>query len=189
VIHAPVLLAEWRLEPDAGRRLVYRRGSLTPPGGVPDLSGFAGLSRAFTGEEAGRASTLLFAALLLTGIAVGLWRWTARETISRFSARHLSGTLLGLVSFAIAVAALINLAEVLRHEYRFAPREVTLLAPVQQAGNTLSVEVANVADRATVAGFLADSWPAWLALFVWGYARITSRHAFKPAGRLLGWLL
>src|SRR5882672_5413409 len=29
IVNAPVMLAEWRLEPDTGQRLVYRRGSLT----------------------------------------------------------------------------------------------------------------------------------------------------------------
>jgi hypothetical protein len=189
VLKAPVMLAEWRLEPDAGRRLVYRRGSLTPPGGVPDVSGFAGLSRTFTGEAAERARTLLFAALLLTAIAVWIWRWTARETGSRFSARHVSGLLLGLVSFGIAVAAFVTLADVFRHQYQFAPRDVTLLAPVQQAGNTLSVELANVPDRGTVSGSLADGWPALLALLVWGFVGITARAGFKPIGGLLGWTL
>ena len=46
---------------------------------------------------------------------------------------------------------LIQLAEVFRHGYRLLPRDVTLLAPVQQANNPLTVEVANVADQATVA--------------------------------------
>src|SRR5205823_618621 len=166
LIDAPVMLAEWRLEPDAGRRLVYRRGSLTPPGGVPDVSGFAGLARTFTGEQSGRAMTLLSSALLLTGIAVWAWRWTARGPVSGFSARHLTGMLLGLVSFVIALGAFIQLAEVFRHGYRLLPRDVTLLAPVQQANNPLTVEVANVADQATVADFFADAWPGLLALLV-----------------------
>ena len=37
VVHAPVMLTEWKLVPDAGQRLVYRHGSLTPAGGVPDI--------------------------------------------------------------------------------------------------------------------------------------------------------
>src|ERR1043166_676310 len=55
IVAAPVMLAEWKLEPDTNQRLLYRSGSLTPVGGVPDVSGFAGLARMFTGEDAGRA--------------------------------------------------------------------------------------------------------------------------------------
>ena len=43
IIFAPVLLAEWKIEPDTGQRLTYRHGSLAPTGGVSDASGFAGL--------------------------------------------------------------------------------------------------------------------------------------------------
>src|SRR5208283_3709411 len=38
---APVMLAEWKVEPDAGQRLVYESGSVMPVGGAPDVSGFA----------------------------------------------------------------------------------------------------------------------------------------------------
>src|SRR6185295_11846117 len=51
ILNAPVMLAQWKLEPDTGQRLVYRKGSLTPAGGVPDVSGFAGLARMFEGDE------------------------------------------------------------------------------------------------------------------------------------------
>ena len=34
IVAAPVMLAEWKLEPDTAQRLVYRQGSLTPVGGV-----------------------------------------------------------------------------------------------------------------------------------------------------------
>jgi len=59
------MLAEWKLQPDTGQRLVYRTGSLTPAGGVTNVSGFAELARIFKGDEAGRALISLFAALLL----------------------------------------------------------------------------------------------------------------------------
>src|SRR5207253_3245086 len=32
VLNAPVMLSEWKLEPDANQRLLYRQGSLTPLG-------------------------------------------------------------------------------------------------------------------------------------------------------------
>ena len=52
MVNAPVMLAEWKLAPDTAQRLVYRKGSLTPADGVPDVSGFAGLVRTFGGDKA-----------------------------------------------------------------------------------------------------------------------------------------
>src|SRR5581483_4920678 len=46
MVDAPLMLAEWRLAPDVGQRLVYRRGSLKPIGVSGDGSGFAQLSAA-----------------------------------------------------------------------------------------------------------------------------------------------
>ena len=91
IVNVPVMLAEWKLEPDTGQRLVYRHGSLTPVGGIPDVSGFAELARMFTGSETQPRLTVLFAALALMALAIVAWRWTAREGVYRFSARHLSG--------------------------------------------------------------------------------------------------
>ena len=34
VVAAPVMLAEWKLEPDEGQKLVYQSGTLTPAGGT-----------------------------------------------------------------------------------------------------------------------------------------------------------
>src|SRR5688572_14330757 len=103
ILNAPVMLAQWKLEPDTGQRLVYRTGSLTPAGGVMDVSGFAELARLFTGADARRAMTSLVAALLLTGLSLLVWRWTTRVGVYKFSARHLFGTVLGLISFGVAI--------------------------------------------------------------------------------------
>ena len=54
ILGAPVMLAEWKIEPDAGQRLVYRAGSLTPVAGLQDASGFAQLVRTLTGASMAR---------------------------------------------------------------------------------------------------------------------------------------
>ena len=189
VVSAPVMLAEWKLEPDTGQRLLYRHGSLTPVGGIPDISGFAELARMFTGRESGRALTALFAALLFMALTVMAWRWTVREGTYRLSARHLTGTLLGLLAFALAVAVFINLADLAQNQKRTIPRDVTLLAPVQQAGSVLTVEVANLADKPSALSFARYAWPALLALAVWIYGRITDRRGPRTAGSVLCWTL
>ena len=59
------MLAEWKILPDAGQRLVYRHGSLTPVGGVTDVSGFAQLARMFSDGDAGRTVAALVLPLVL----------------------------------------------------------------------------------------------------------------------------
>jgi hypothetical protein len=189
IVNVPVMLAEWKLEPDTGQRLVYRRGSLTPAGGVLDISGFAELARTFAGDDSSRALSWLFAALGLMALAVLAWRGAAREGVYRFSARHFSGTLFGLIAFVLAVVAFINLGDLAQSQKRYVPGDVTLLAPVQQAGSALTVEVANLPDKPSVLGFVRYAWPALLALAVWVFGWITDRPASKTVGRILGWLL
>lgn len=189
IVHAPAMLAEWKLEPDTGRRLVYRHGSLTPAGGIPDVSGFAGLARMFTGSESRRALTALFACLGLMALAILIWRWTVHANPYRFSARHISGLLLGLLAVVLAAVAFAGLVDQAQNQARSVPRNMTLLAPVQQAGSALTVEVANVADKPSVLAFARCAWPALLALAVWGFGWMTDRPGSKALGWIIGWTL
>src|SRR6266446_3862443 len=183
------MVAEWRLEPDTNQRLVYRNGSLTPVGGVPDVSGFAELARTFTGDEPGRAWTTMFAALILMAAALVVWRWTVQQGVYRFSERHIFGTLLGTLAAVLAVVAFNNLGGVVQTQKNDLPREVTFLAPVQQAGSALAVEVLNMADKFSVFGFIGYAWPAALALAAWVYGWRTDRGWFRSIGWVLGWTL
>src|SRR5262249_7734365 len=70
---APGMLPEWALAPDAGRRLIYRNGPLTPAGGVLDVSGFAQLARALTGDQAEHGIFLLVTMFILIGAALVSW--------------------------------------------------------------------------------------------------------------------
>ncbi len=188
VVGAPVMLAEWKLEPDEGRRLVYRSGSLTPVGGVPDISGFAELARMFNGGEAGRAIFLLIAALILVGSSAVVWRWTNGEEASKFGAHHFSRLVIGLIAFGIALVMFTHLGDLAARENTVAPRDVTFLAPVQPAGGSLHVDVGNLAETASVPDFIGCAWPALLALAVWLYGWMSDRPALQPVGwTLLAW--
>ena len=185
VVGAPVMLAEWKLEPDTAQRLVYREGSLTPAGGVPDVSGFAGLARTFGGDDAGRAALSLLAALALIALATMVWRSAARDGVFKFSIRHWSGLLLGCAAFAMAGVAFVGLAEVARQHSEEVPRGITFLAPVQQAGNALSVEVGNLEDETSVLDWLGYSWLPLLALVAWAYTWLSGKQLWT----ILGWTL
>ncbi|MEO6740864.1 MAG: hypothetical protein ABIP20_11460, partial [Chthoniobacteraceae bacterium] len=185
VVGAPVMLAEWKLEPDTAQKLVYREGSLTPVGGVPDVSGFAGLARMFGGDDAGRAGLSLFAALALLALATLVWRSAAQDGVFKFSVRHWAGLLLGCAAFAMAGVAFIGLADIARQHTSEIPRTLTFLAPVQQAGNALAVEVGNVEDETSALDWIGYSWLPLLALIAWAYAWLSGKQSWT----ILGWTL
>jgi hypothetical protein len=185
VVTAPVLLAEWNVQPDTGQRLVYREGSLAPAGGVTDASGFAGLARMFRGETI----VQLFTTLALIAFALWAWRWAARNGAQRYSVRHLGGALVGLAAVALAAILLITLCDRASHENQFVPGTLSFLAPVQQTGSALMVEVANLRDEFSFWRGLGRAWPAVLALFVWAFAFIRPRGTVRSVSLALGWTL
>jgi tetratricopeptide (TPR) repeat protein len=186
-VDAPVLLTEWKLEPDAGQRLVYRQGSLTPAGGVPDVSGFAQLTRMF-GEDL-HATVLLLAVLGLMAAALVVWHWTGREAVFKFSARHVLGTLLGLVAFSFALVAIANLGGLADQQRSDLPRDLTFLAPIQQAGSALNLDVGNIEDKPSAFAMVEHAWPALLAVPIWAYGLMTTQRRSRTFCWILGWTL
>ena len=185
VVTAPVLLAEWNVQPDTGQRLVYRGGSLAPAAGVADVSGFAGLARTLRGE----GLVQLFMALALIVFALWAWRWSVREGTQRYSTRHLGGAFVGVAAITLAGVFLLMLWERASHQNQFVPGQLSFLAPVQQSGSALTVEVANARDALSFWSGLGRAWPALLALVVWAYAFIRPRDAIRAVGGALGWTL
>ena len=168
VVAAPVMLAEWKLEPDTGRRLVHRTGSLQPVGGATESSGFAQWGRALVGGRASGVWFLGFAALVLVGIAVGVLRWATRPGTHRFSLAHCGGAVVALVALVMAGLASAELVGLLAKHRSWPTRELMFLAPVQQANSALSVEVGNVPLEAAERS--AASWGlAVLAVGAWIY--------------------
>jgi hypothetical protein len=189
VLNAPVLLAEWKLQPDTGQRLSYRGGQLTPLGGVLDVSGFAGLVRTFTGDDAGPAWGYLLGGLLLLACALVFWSWSTQKGVFRFSERHIGGSVLGAVALFLACIAFHNLAYTVSRQMIEVPRELAFLAPIQQSGGSLTIEVSNLPDKVSVAAVLSSAWPALLALMAWLYGWRTETTLFKSASWILGWLV
>lgn len=186
IAEAPVMLAEWKLEPDDGRRLIFRSGSLLPVGGVPDISGFAQLQRLFSSQEAGRAWTQLAWAFVLLGAALVAWRWATHGDVWKYSARHLGGIAVGLVGLVLAGVMLFHFYELAGWESSSLPRDVSFLAPVQQAGSALRVEVSNVPDQASTFNAAQSAWPVLLALIAWACA-FRADEPIKSLARVCGW--
>jgi hypothetical protein len=217
IVFAPVLLTEWRVWPDAGQRLAFRRGSLTPAGGVVDNSGFAGLAALF-GSPATRetALTRLAMGLALIFLSVLVWRWSSAEGAYRFSPRQIAGAVIGLAAAVLGIAVLVILADqagtprpvtplieqtanlpaqqsinpsIHQSSIPTAPGDLTFLAPVQQSGTALTLEVRNLPQELSGWDYLGRLWPALLALAVWIYTAVTTRSWLRPGGIILGWTL
>ena len=183
VVGAPVMLAEWKLEPDTAQRLVYYGGSLTPVGGPLDQSGFGQFVRLFADGDSGQAIYHLVTALVLLAVAAFIWRRAERDDIAKNSGRRWFALAIGGAAFALASVAFLNLGAIASRQSVELPRNLTFLAPVQQAGDGLDVVVDNLEEKTSALGSIADAWPAILALAAFAYARM----ARQPWATIIGW--
>jgi len=184
-VNAPVMLAEWDLEPDTGQRLLFHSGSLMPVGGIADASGFAQLTQAFTGDRAEALWISLATALLFAAAALVLWRWASQSGVFRGSARHVAGIVFGLVAAGLSLAGFFHLAQLLSSDAAVLSRSVHFLAPVQQAGSAMHAEVWNFEDKRTAWEALGYFWPGLLGVIAWVYA-LANRGAVRTTGWLVG---
>ncbi len=189
VVSAPVLLAEWHLIPDTSRRLVYRRGPLTPVGGVMDIAGFGGLRRLLAGETRERLLLGLGMALAMTIIAVWVWRWASSQGVQKFALRHLSGGVVALLAVVMVVVILMQLVELAGAARIESPRELRFLAPVQQADSALALDVANVPLSPSLFALAWALAPAVPGVLLWLYSLVSARAWSRILARVLGWVL
>ncbi|MGA3179583.1 MAG: hypothetical protein ABSF38_04490 [Verrucomicrobiota bacterium] len=198
IADAPVMLAEWKMAPDPGQRLVYRNGSLKPAGTALDISGFAQLARLSQGDDMGQALTLLFAMLGFVALALAVWHWVARSGACLYDATHICSLVLGLLAFALVLLCTAQLTQLARAARGSLPAGITFLAPVQQSGSALWIGLSNLPDRTSLAAALQWGWPALAALALWFFGWMTAkpqRRAFPiPAfpfllSQVLGWTL
>ena len=184
IVAAPVMLAEWKLEPDEGQRLIYRSGTLTPAGGTADTSGFAQIAQAIRGGLAGEMLASLCVALVFVALAIVIWRWAAGEGVHRFNPRHLVGVIVGVAAILVAVVSLVRLAGVFESIASNEMNDVTFLAPVQQAASALTAVVANEPAGASTFAGGGSLVLAVLAVAIWiiGWVR---KETFLAT--ILGW--
>ena len=189
IVGAPVMLADWRLEPDAGQRLAYVRGSLAPARGNTDISGFAALTRLCGSEEGQPLTTNLVILLALVAAAVLVWKWAGHEGVFRWSARHVTGMVAGLAALVVAGLLLANAIDLAGAGHRVLARDLAFVAPVQQAGSALSLELLNVEDKTTVGLAATRLWPVALALVAWVAGWVSQPRPAKALCRLAGWVI
>ena len=186
-VGVPVLLTEWKITPDETYRLEFKGGTVAPAAPRENRSGFAWLWRVLRGDYADDWQRPLLAAPLLLLIGVLLLRWATKEGTFRWSATHIVGTALGLsacaAAFCFLVAVLLFAAQ---HPIPSAPG-LTLTAPIQEAGQSLALQVKNV--KVEKLGFsIWAAWPALLGLAFWIYllAKVEAGLWRRPVGCWVG---
>ncbi len=188
VVSAPVLLADWTLTPADGRRLVYRGGTLTPTGGIPDASGFAALARALRSADGNRflgAAGALFLAVLA---AAALWTGRVGGPYRRFRPRHLLAGCLGGAATLIALVLLAVLARIASEQVLSIPTDLRFVMPVQQPNVPWRVDLANVPLDSGSLGFLSPVLAlGTLALWVAGW--FAGTRWWRPLAGAAGWWL
>ncbi|MGO8698551.1 MAG: hypothetical protein ACLQVY_12620 [Limisphaerales bacterium] len=176
---APVMLAQWKIEPDTGQRLVYEGGSVMPAGGAPDVSGFAQLARLLGREPSGRAWLWFCGIFVLAAGAAAIWRRAARAGVYR------GGAVAVLVVFSLVFACVAQLGQLAGAATTAMPPALTFLAPVQQAGTALSVAVSNIADKTSLWMLLGYGWPAVAGLAFW----LLGRTRWPMVSGIGGWTM
>ena len=186
IVAAPVMLAEWKLEPDEGQRLDFHNGTLLPAGRPADASGFAQIAQVLRDKRAGEALVPLVLALAFLILAIPVCRWATGEGVQKFSPRHLLGGVVTLAAICCAGVSLAHLAGVFEPIASDTSGGVTFLAPVQQAGSALTAEVANVPANAPTFAFVKSLVLVLLAAAVWIFGWVREE---KLLSRILGWTL
>jgi hypothetical protein len=186
IVGAPVLLGEWRLEPDTAQRLIYREGSLTPVNETVDVSGFARLGTMFKGPRGEMATLRVLAVLVLLGLALFAWRNATRGEVYKYSSRFWMSFAVGGAAFLLAVFAVLQLIDIAdRYTHPVRENSLSFVAPVQEAGRALTVEVDNVEAKPSSFRYVGYAWPALFALLAFGYAWV----ARQPGWKVIGWTL
>jgi hypothetical protein len=188
VVAAPVLLAEWHIEPAIGRRLVYRNGTLTPAAGELDPSGFAGLARLLASQH--RFQVISGLVILAVAVVLGGWIWSGRlGSGPRFGMRHWASGFLGMAAAAVALLMLARLAGIAAEGELTLPSDLRFVAPIQQEDAAWQVEVANL--ESSPAGWVTFGGVvlAVVALVAWLGSLLASKPWSRALGITAGWCL
>lgn len=188
VLSCPVLLGDWSIAADSGRQLVYRTGSLVPSGGIPDPSSFATLGRAWRDARSSLGLLALIASgLVLLGLAAT--RWASGSEAARNKAVSWLARWVGLLSLVLALAALIPIMETVGRHRIGDVSVLRFVAPVQQAGSSLAVELGNLPSGVSWGGRFSSLIPAAFAIGLWLLSVREAWTWLRPVLGPIGWTL
>lgn len=187
-VEAPILLADWQVSPDEGRRLIFEKGVLAPQYGTPDVSGFAWISRLVNGQWGPEPKAMLWGLAFALLIGSIVWHWATGEGTHRFGVKNSLGGLIGVVGVLFVLVALGWLAALAGNRILQPHAALSFMIPVQAAGTELAVNLQNVAVSEQGAGMFS-AWPVVFGLVVWGYMFLNQRGLTRRIGVAFGWML
>lgn len=143
-VGVPVVLAEWVIEPDPGRFIQFRNGSLQPLVTPRDVSGWVALQRVLKGHGS-RGSDQLIQLMLAMGLgAVAIFVWWYARTSDPVSGRikFWSGAILGVAALMASLFILKGVAQpVLATDMTEEKASIEFLAPVLGADASLTASL------------------------------------------------
>jgi len=143
-VGVPVVLAEWVIEPDPGRYIQFRNGSLEPLVTPKDVSGWAALLRVIRGEGGIGKDRLiqLMLAMGLWGVAILVWWYAKTADPSSSRVKFWSGTVLGVAALVFSLMILDSVAKpVMTHDASVEKASIEFLAPVLGADASLTASL------------------------------------------------
>ncbi len=172
-VDASALLAEWTIEPDAGRRLVHQGGNVLPEAGTAnsDISGFAWLLALLDGYWGGDRGTLPWIAVALLIFGAVVWRWGTAEGARRYDGRNIVCVLTGGGACGLGVMSLIMLLGWSASAgWQLQPSiGLSYTIPALTPDSAVAVELQNLeTDKIGLAWLRA--WPILLGFVAWFYA-------------------
>ncbi len=189
IVAAPVLLANWKIEPETGQRLLYRGGTLAPSRTPSAHSGFAILAQLWRSGPVERNSGIFIIVFALLIAEVITFRFASGRDTHKFSPRHFLGGLLGAVACFAAIVLLFQFVELAFSFNTGIAPGLEFVVPIQQAESSLVLEVAHVPLAASLLEWFWRLWPVFGAFAVWLYALIALKGFSRKCVTLFGWLL
>ncbi|MDA1277342.1 MAG: hypothetical protein O2960_25330 [Verrucomicrobia bacterium] len=189
IVSAPVILTEWKIEPDQGQRLEYLGGTIEIATGAPDVSGFVWFSELIRGGYGTRKQVQGAAGIALFLMAALLWRWISKGETFPLNARNITGLTLGFIACGMACYALASLAAHARSHASSLPSDLSFKVPIQAADSGMSVRLENLSVEMTFGGALWHASPALVGLALWVYVWITRTGLLRQLGIAAGWVL
>ncbi len=188
VLSAPVVLLEWRIEPDDGEQLRFRGGSLEPEQRSADVSGLGWLGRLIAGTYGRRMQARLAIALVLLGVASMVWGWVLRSRPFAWNRKGVSGVIVGVVACGMGLVALGGLSRHGAAHRSGAPVDLRFTVPIQAAESSLSVRLETLSLEPTAAVVLGYTWPALVGLLLGGACLMSSDRRVRGAGTAVAWM-
>ena len=188
-VDSPLLLSNWKVNPDPEYRLDFVAGNASPTNPRPDSSGFAWLKRGGWGLPflfAALAALAAFAAfagglIVRWGTRSGRYRWDWQNTVGQVFGWLLLLAALGLLASVAALGVFVD------KQFLLVEPGLVFTSSALKANEALSITVNNLeADAALYSGFIF--LPALVGLVIWVLRFRSDDAVVRKGGLLVGWL-